>query len=222
MLFDFEGTLVDFQWKLKDGAREIKDELRRIGFDPTDWEDDYAKLQNRAMQHASQIGLDKREVMDRLAPTYERFDQDAATRWSLFPKVKTVLSHLKNKRHIKLGLVTNVGRRSIDEALPRLGLDGLFDVVITRNDVEMLKPSGGGIRTAMANLGVANSDVLFIGDSVTDVLGARDADVMAAIIQGGESAPASLIAAGPGYLWNAIEEIETLYGGGEDDGYGMN
>lgn len=224
LLFDFEGTLVDFQWKLKDAARDIKNELRLMGFDPSDWEDDYAALRNNAIEtfRVSQtlkvFGLDKREALERLNPIYERYDQDAATHWSVFPNVIAVLSRLKNERQIKLGLVSNVGRRTIDEVLPRLGLDSLFDIVLTRNDVEMLKPNGEGIRTALAKLGAANSDVLYIGDSVTDVRGAKDAGVKVAIIQGGESAPASLVAAAPDHLWNAIAEIEALYNGGEQVG----
>jgi phosphoglycolate phosphatase-like HAD superfamily hydrolase len=81
--------------------------------------------------------------------------------------------------------------------------------------VDLLKPSGEGIRTALGKLSTANSDVLFIGDSVTDVLGARDAEVRVAIVQGGESSLTSLVAAGLSYLWDAIEELEALYKGGE-------
>lgn len=215
LLFDFEGTLVDFQWKLKDAARDAKNELRHLGFEPSTWEDNYATLRNNAVQLALQIGLDKRMVMNRLDAIYDRYDHDAASRWSVWPGVKTVLARLKSEQQIKLGLVSNIGRRAIDDMLPRLGLADLFDVIITRNDVEMLKPSGEGIRIALGKLGAANSDVLFIGDSVTDVLGAKDAGVKVAIIQGGESAPTSLVAAGPNYLWNAIEELETPYSGGE-------
>ena len=215
LFFDFEGTLVDFQWNLKDAAREIKNELCHLGFEPSAWEDNYATLRNNAMQLALQIGLDKHMVLDRLDPIYDRYDQDAASRWSVRPKVKTVLARLKSERQIQLGLVSNIGRRALDEVLPRLGLAGLFEVITTRNDVEMLKPSGEGIRIALGRFGAANSNVLFIGDSVTDVLGAKDAGVNMAIIQGGESAPTSLVALAPSYLWNDIEEIEALYNGGE-------
>ena len=133
----------------------------------------------------------------------------------MFPKVKTVLARLKSERQIKLGLAPNVGSRTIDEALPRLRLDDLFEIVITRNDVEMLKPSGEGIRISLGKLGAVNSDVLFSGDSITAVLGAKDAGVKVAIVQGGESAPTSLVAASPEYLWDAIEELLTLCTGGE-------
>jgi phosphoglycolate phosphatase len=219
LLFDFEGTLVDFQWKLKDAARDIKDELRRLGFEPADWEDNYATLRNNAQKTITQKTFRvsqtlKVSVMDRLDAIYDRYDQDAASRWSVLPGIRSVLPRLKSEQHIKLGLVSNVGRRAIEAALPRLELIGLFDIIITRNDVEMLKPSGEGIRIALAKLGATNSQALFIGDSVTDILAATDAGIKVAIVQGGESAPAALIAAGPSYLWHTIEEIETLYSGG--------
>ncbi len=215
LLFDFEGTLVDFQWKLKDAARDVKAELRHLGFEPAAWEDNYATLRNNAQKTFGGSQTLKVSVMDRLDAIYDRYDHDAASRWSVWPGVKTVLARLKSEQQIKLGLVSNIGRRAIDDMLPRLGLADLFDVIITRNDVEMLKPSGEGIRIALGKFGAENSDALFIGDSVTDILAATDAGIKVAIIQGGESPPASLTAAGPSYLWHAIEELEILYSGGE-------
>ena len=215
LLFDFEGTLVDFQWNLQDAAREARNELRELGFETSTWEENYATLRNNAVQLALQAGSDKCIVMDRLDAIYDRYDRDAASRWSVRPKVRTILARLKSERQTKLGLVSNIGRSAIEEALPRLELAGLFDVIITRNDVDLLKPSGEGIRSALEKLGAANSDVLFIGDSVSDVLGAKDAEVEVAIVQGGESSSTSLVAAGIRYLWNAIEELETLCNGGE-------
>lgn len=215
LLFDLEGTLVDFQWKLLDAAREAKEELRRLGFDPSTWEDNYATLRNNAVQLATQRGVAKREVMNRIDAIYDRYDQDAASRWSVLPKVKSSLPHLKVEKQLKLGLVSNIGKQAIAGALPRLELSGLFDVIVTRNDVEMLKPSGEGIKIALGKLRAADSYTLFVGDSVTDILAAKDAGVKVAIVQGGESASTSLVAANPTYLWRTIEELETLYIGGE-------
>ncbi len=211
LLFDLEGTLVDFQWNLKGAARDAKAELRHLGFDPLRWEDNYATLRNTAVQLAAQQGLDKHEVMRRIDAIYDRYDHDAASHWSVLPSVKPVLQRLKHEQHAKLGLVSNIGRRAVDEALPRLGLDELFDVIVTRNDVEMLKPSGEGIRLALKKLDAKNSKALFVGDSVTDVLGAKDAGIPVAIVQGGESAPTSLIAASPSYLWKSMTELAALF-----------
>jgi phosphoglycolate phosphatase len=211
LLFDFEGTLVDFQWNLRDAARDAKNELRNLGFDPSSWEDNYATLRNRAVELAPERGLDKRIVIDRVNAIYDRYDQDAASRWSVFPDVRPVLPRLKREQHIQLGVVSNIGRRAIENAFPRLGLADLFDLMITRNDVEMLKPNRAGILIVLEKLGAQKSDALFVGDSVTDVLGARDAGLPVAIIQGGESARAALLAAQPDYLWKSFAEIETIF-----------
>jgi FMN phosphatase YigB (HAD superfamily) len=82
LLFDFEGTLVDFQWNLQDAAREARNELRELGFETSTWEENYATLRNNAVQLALQAGSDKRIVMDRLDAIYDRYDRDAASRWS--------------------------------------------------------------------------------------------------------------------------------------------
>jgi phosphoglycolate phosphatase len=212
LLFDLEGTLVDFQWNLQGAARDAKSELRRLDFDPSSWEDNYATLRNNAVLLAAQRGVaNKHEVINCLDAIYDRYDKDAASRWSVLPSVKPVLSRLKREREIKMGLVSNIGRRAVNEALPRLELAEFFNVIITRNDVEMLKPNGEGIRNALAELGASHSKALFIGDSVTDVLSAREAGLQVAIVQGGESAPTSLVAAAPNFLWKSMSELETLY-----------
>ena len=215
LLFDLEGTLVDFQWNLHGAARDAKTELRNLGFDPSTWEDNYATLRNNAVQLAAQRGIEKRAVMDCIDAIYDRYDQDAASRWSVLPSVKPTLSRLKKMHTIKMGLVSNIGRRAVDEAMPRLGLAEFFNVVITRNDVEMLKPNREGILNALAQLGATKSETLFIGDSVTDVLGAREAGVQVAIVQGGESAPTSLVVAAPNFLWRAMAELATLFNGND-------
>ncbi len=215
LLFDLEGTLVDFQWNLQCAASEAKQVLGRLGLDPSTWENHYAVLRNNAVLHAAHKGLNKREVTNCIDAIYDHYDLDAASRWSLMPEVKRLLPYLKEEKRLTLGLVTNVGRKGVERGVTAFGLTGLFDIVVTRNDVELMKPSGEGIRMALERLGARNTDALFVGDSVSDLLAAKDAGVCIAIVQGGESAPTPLIALGPDYLWQDLGELETFYSGGE-------
>ncbi len=107
-----------------------------------------------------------------------------------------------------VGLVTNVGRKAIDQALARFGLPGFLNAVVTRDDVEFLKPSGEGIRAALRKLGADAGGAIFIGDSVTDILAARDAGVSIAIIQGGESNAEALCAARPTFYFRSLQELQ--------------
>lgn len=211
VLFDLEGTLVDFQWDLLRAVRDAKQVLCHLGFDPSSWENHYAVLRNSAVLCSAQRGLDKRHVADCIDVVYDYYDLDAATRWSLKPDVKTLLPYLKEEKQIGLGLVTNIGKRGVEWAITTCGLTGLFDVIVTRNDVELLKPSGEGVKMALAKLRAQSTDALFVGDSVSDILAAKDAGVCVAVVQGGESAPTSLLTIGPDYLWQGLEELRSLY-----------
>ena len=211
LLFDFEGTLVDFQWDLEGALNEVKGGLAKLGFDLLPFaEANYAVLRNKAIMSAPQRGLDKKEVANKIDAIYDHYDLDALSRWSLLTGVKNLLLCLRDNGELKLGLVTNVGKKGIEKALVKFGLIGFFDVVVTRNDVELLKPSGDGLRIAIKRLKGKKSSTLFIGDSVTDILAARDARVKVAIVQGGESDPLSIAKTSPDYLWRSLEELKGL------------
>jgi len=210
ILFDFEGTLVNFQWNLQAAVNEAREELSGLGFGSDVLaQTNYALIYNNALLAAPHVGLDPQEVASRIAAIYDRYDADALARWSLLPGVQDLLIDLKQR--VALGLVTNVGRKAIEKALPKLELTALFDVVITRNEVFLLKPSGEGVSLALRCLGAQNRSTLFVGDSVADILAAREAAVPVAIILGGESDPAAIAAAGPTYLWRSLEEVRWLF-----------
>lgn len=126
-------------------------------------------------------------------------------RWSLKDGVKELLSLLRG-RGKKVGLVTNVGKRAVQEALGRFGVRDFFDEVVTRNDTTFMKPRGEGIRRCLSALGVRREEAIFIGDSLSDLHAARDAGVRVAIVKGGESLPEEILKEPPDYLWDSLKE----------------
>jgi phosphoglycolate phosphatase len=211
VLFDFEGTLVGFQWDLRNAVDEAREALVRLGYPISSLADNYALLRNTAVLTASERGLDRGEVVRRIDEIYDRYDGDALTRWSLQLGVPGLLHDLQG-RQVRIGLVTNIGARAINQALARLELAEYMNAVVTRNDVELLKPNGEGIRTALRKLGGDGSAGLFVGDSVTDILAAREAGVPVAIVQGGESDLESLAGASPNFQLRSIGELWSRAG----------
>ena len=203
-VFDFEGTIVDFQWRLQEGERELREKLRELGFDLTVFSrDNYAQMWNRALELSSGKRAD--EIRRELVPIYDRYDEDALGRWSLRKGVKELLDLLKEMKK-KVGLVTNVGKRAVQEALGRFGVRDFFDEVVTRNDTTFMKPRGEGIRRCLSALGVRREEAIFIGDSLSDLHAARDAGVRVAIVKGGESLPEEILKEPPDYLWDSLKE----------------
>jgi phosphoglycolate phosphatase len=207
MLFDYEGTLVDFQWKLSEAVEETLKMLWDIGFSKDRiLSRRYSTLMTEAMEGANEIGLDPDQVQEKIGCVYDRFDEDALTRWALRPGAKDFLHAVKAKG-IKTGLVSNVGGKTLTRALSKLGLEGLFNIALSRNDVLNLKPSPDGLNMAIEWLEADKDDSIFMGDSLDDVNAARNAGLRVIIITEGENIKEDILAAKPDYVIKGYEEL---------------
>ena len=88
-----------------------------------------------------------------------------------------VLKALKEQGYL-LGVVTNKGKPLTKYNLELCHINGLFDVVITADDVATPKPNPEGIYKAMELLNIKNKqDVLYIGDNDIDYFSGSNAGV---------------------------------------------
>jgi len=209
ILFDFEGTLVDLQWNLQGAVEETLEMLRTLGFPIRRLQGmKYSTLMLEAVRMAQEVGQSTGTVRERIGAIYDRFDDDAFMRWSLRSGSKEVLSALKTKR-IKTGLVSNVGRKALEKAILKMGLHPFFDVVVSRNDVQFMKPSGDGLSLALSRLQVTKGKALYVGDSLDDIQAAKAAGVKVIIIMDSENSKAELLSAGPDQLITHFKELLT-------------
>jgi 2-haloalkanoic acid dehalogenase type II len=101
----------------------------------------------------------------------------------VYPDVKETLAELRGKG-IKLGIVTNGLKRDYKYVLSRLGLDGLFDIVVGSDACMKAKPNREIFLYAVSKIGVSPQEALFVGDSVRkDLEGARAAGLNALLIK---------------------------------------
>jgi phosphoglycolate phosphatase len=207
ILFDFEGTLVDFQWKLSEAVEEVLQTLEGMGFMRDRIRSrKYSTLLPEALQMAARLGLPADLVREKIFAVYDRYDEDALTRWSPRPGVKDFLHEAKN-RGIHAGLVSNVGIKCLSRALVKFGLEGIFEVALSRNDVANLKPSPDGINLALERLGARKEKSIYIGDSLDDVHGARNAGLRVIIISEGENLKEEIFKAQPDYVIQGYGEL---------------
>lgn len=195
VFFDFEGTLVDFQWQLKPAVEECLTALAKAGF-KKDWygaNPSYADIYNHT-RRLSMEGKGKGDIDQDLAivdAIYDKYDADAESRWNLYADTAQALEALRRKG-FQLGVVSNIGRAALDAAIKRLHLAHLLGVVISRNEVAQLKPHPGGLIQATQVLRVMPAASVFVGDSRKDVKAARNAGMLAAYLRGGEDAPETM------------------------------
>lgn len=209
-MFDFEGTLVDFQWKTDEAVREALAILGVLGFDEGAFRKyDYATLFNQAMEKVEGMRLPPKGVLEKMGGLYDRFDMDAATRWTPKDDAKYVLENLI-RRDVSTGLVTNAGLRAVSPLLQRFDFKRFFDVVVTRNDVKRLKPHAEGILQAIDTLQVDKRETLFVGDSVTDIKATGRVGIDMAMVLGGESKRQDIEEYKPRFILSSLSEVLQL------------
>ncbi len=216
-IFDFEGTLVDFQWQLKAAMQEIHPLIERcITSYNLDREiiarADYCRLYNYLQKNITEHKF-LSETITRIDAVFDFFDADAILRWKLYPEVHSLLSKLQ-KAGWGLALDSNVGRKALDKMLGKFSLTNYFDLTISRDDVSLLKPEIEGlnlIKSHYQNQWLDTGRIYMVGDSVTDIETARKAGINVAILINGEDKTERLQTHKPDYLINSLSELEEIF-----------
>jgi len=208
-IFDFEGTLVDFQWRLSPAEQELRRAYAELGFDGEEFErGNYASMWNAAASRLERQGR-MAELRRALCPIYDRWDLDALSRWAPRPGAADLLSRLAASG-ARVGMVSNVGRSALGSALARFDFARCLSPVVTRDDVTYMKPGPEGILRVLLDWRIAADQVLFVGDSRADVFGARAAGMPVAIIRGGECDESAFADAPPDHTISQLEELVLL------------
>jgi len=184
-LFDFEGTLVTFEWNLKEGIKATLKEITSNGYSLQKLKKNpsYVDIHNFVSEIKEQN--EKSTLFNNINNIFDQYDEDALSRWTLSPGAKSTIKNLKKKK-IPVGLVTNVGLTAIQGAIISLGLENLFDIIITRNDLSRLKPNPEGLIKASSTLKIDMESILFVGDSFDDLGAAHSAGIKSCYIAGGQ------------------------------------
>lgn len=205
VVFDFEGTLVDFQWCLEAAETELRSAFAEQGFAV---EGNYAQMWNTAVDLAAAQG--RLEALRRaVSPVYDRWDADALTRWSPRAGASALLQRLAD-HGVGSAVASNVGRAALDTALARFDLQRRLWPVVSRDDVMHLKPHPEGVSAVLAAMKATAQEALFVGDSLADVRAARALGMRVAIIRGGETDGAAFSAAPPDWMVARLDDIADL------------
>ena len=213
VFFDFEGTVVDFQWNLKDAVEDALSALEAAGYQRHQFGETpgYAFIYNHAIDLSLREapGAKGRAVRTVMDPIFDRYDNDALSRWRLQKDTHEVLTLLKSQ-HFKLGMISNIGAAALSAALDRLTITPFFDVILSRNDMTRIKPHPEGLITAAKRLHIAPSRVLFVGDSRNDVAAATAAGMRSCYLIGGEDTPAQVAPLSQTYSIRTLSQITEL------------
>lgn len=94
----------------------------------------------------------------------------------LYPGIVDILKEVKQKG-IYTSIFTGKGRKTTDITLEILGIKNFFDMIVTGDDVIYHKPSPEGILKFLERFDLNKNEVLMVGDSIADIIAAREAGI---------------------------------------------
>jgi phosphoglycolate phosphatase len=125
----------------------------------------------------------------------------------LFEGAHALLSKLRSRGDVLLGIATGKSRRGGAHLIGKHGYEGWFATVQTSDD-HPSKPHPSMIAAALSETGLMHHSAIMIGDTSYDIAMARAAGVGAAGVAWGNHAPDALAAAGAHTISNDFIELE--------------
>jgi len=213
VLFDFDGTIIDLDFKYAESRIAIKKVLKELGFDESVFalNDTAQTILEKVKKQIVEKSMDTKlsEIKDRIWSIIDEFEIEAVNASELLRETKSILNFLSEKG-IKKGLVTNSGRKAIQLALIKHELEHDFDVMVTRDEVDRLKPCGDGLRLALRMINVPIENAIYVGDSINDVFAAKDANVCSIVINRWPHHIEKLRKSSPDHIVNSLSEAMNL------------
>lgn len=120
-----------------------------------------------------------------------------------------ILRRIKHSE-ILSGIVTNSGRAPVESVLKEFGFEPYLSTVVTRNEMEKLKPHPHGLIKAMEELNTTREETLYVGDSTIDIEAAKLAKMKCASVATGLFRIEALRKFSPDYAISSLEELESI------------
>jgi len=198
VLFDFDGTIMDTNtvilqswqhtFRTVEGKERPEQEIIETFGEPL-----YVTMEKLLPQISAEEG----------AEIYRSYHYDKFTELiEVFPGILRLLEELK-ARGYKTGIVTSRLRRTTEMGLNKYDMEQYFDAIVTCDDTDKHKPDPEPVNIALERLGAKPEEAIMVGDSMFDILCAKNAGVKAALVswalavsdeeKSGENAPDYII-----------------------------
>jgi len=206
ILFDLDGTLVDSLELILSSYRHTMS--RYLGREMPD--EEWLNTMGKPLRVQLQSFADTPEQLEAMFHTYIAHNEANHRRLiQPFPRAKETVTALKQAGY-KLAVVTSKIKDHALRELRTVGLEGLFDGLVSASDVQRPKPDAQPVVLALQGIGVAAAEALVVGDSLYDLLSARAANVDSAAALWGPFDRIRLAPGKPDYWLDDVAELLPL------------
>jgi len=214
VIFDLDGTIVDFNIDFKAARTEIINLLTQQDLPSSllSVNESVFLTLKKLEKLMKENGKEEQEFMklkEKVIAVVEHYEAKAARETNLIPGILKTLKTLREMK-LKIALFTANGKKSTNHILKRFRLRQFFDAIITRESVLAVKPDPVHLKTALKSLKIEPEEAVVIGDSVRDMECARELKVLAVGVTTGFSSIDELARAGADYLASSSTDIPLL------------
>lgn len=206
ILFDLDGTLLDTEKAILASYTQVLKEYRP---DLEVQQEELLELLGPTLSSGFAKYLKPEEIESAILRYRELNVQYHPTHVSIIDGAKEVIDQLKTDGY-RVGIVSSKKKDVCLLGLSLFGMQDEFETIIGYDEVKKHKPDPEGIFNACREMGVGHDDVIYVGDSATDVLAAHNAAVYSIGLIFNSERKASLIASKPNKIIEKLSEIPAI------------
>ena len=205
IIFDLDGTLVDSKEAI---ARGVNFVLKKVGLQEKPkaeiisyigtWLDNLIK---------KSLGPKQQALFEKAKFIFENYRQASPDSSLLYPGVKDILEHFKNKKKI---IVTNRNYKFTLPTLKKLGIYDYFEDIIGGDDLTCLKPSGCPLDMAINRRKIDKDKIIIVGDMDIDILAGKEAGIATCAVTYGIGKKEDILKASPDFIIDKISELKNI------------
>ncbi|TFG83542.1 MAG: prolipoprotein diacylglyceryl transferase [Erysipelotrichales bacterium] len=206
LLFDLDGTLLDTEKAIVASYAQVLKEYRpSLEVSP----EELLELLGPTLSQGFAKYLNPEEIDGAIQRYRELNIQFHPTHVSIIDGAKEVIDQLKADGY-RVGIVSSKKKDVCLLGLSLFDMQDEFETVIGHDEVKKHKPDPEGILLACREMGVGHDDVVYVGDSATDILAAQKAGVYSIGLIFNAERKETLIAAKPNRIIDKLSEIPTV------------
>jgi len=212
VIFDLDGTLIEFKIRFNDAKLEIISRLRELGIDIRNLSPEDS-IQTIISKVTCMNGVANREFNERVRSeifkVMEKYELEAASNPSPKSDALKVLESLRSM-NIMVAVATNSCRKASLLTLQKCGMLAYIHAVVTRDDVERIKPANDLLKRALDLLGVSPEEAVYVGDTVYDIEAAKSMGMKSVTVLGGAHPESMLAEKKPDFIIKSLSELLNI------------
>jgi len=211
ILFDVGGTLV---YTIKPLLKAISMAFEQNKIKVPSSEEIFAQLGKSATKIIKailpkELSNFEEKAKECISSFQEIFPNKVLDEFKAIDGVQKTLKTLKDANY-RLGVITALRRAELDKLLTKFDLISYFEVVVTTDDVQNIRPSPEIVNKAINLLNVKPREVICVGDTVNDINAAKNAGTYVIAVLTGAQSENVLKNELPDFIINDITALPSL------------